>query len=63
MTRKRTAIVLDKLARESACKLESMFAELAGEPRIDANPAQLSHWSRRFAASGKIMPLRPVRMS
>jgi hypothetical protein len=53
MTKTRTVIVLDKLARESACKLDSMVAELAGETPIDANRAQLSHWSRRFAASGK----------
>jgi hypothetical protein len=53
MTRKRTTIVLDKLRRDRACTVESMFAELAGNLRVNQSRPQLSHWSRRFAASGK----------
>lgn len=35
--------------------LESMLAELAGKGMDDLS--KLGHWSRRFAASGKIRPL------
>jgi hypothetical protein len=60
---KRTAIVLDKLIQNSADTLESMVAELAGERKTEVNRAEPSHWSRRFAASGKPMPAPKLRLS
>lgn len=53
VTRKRTAIILVKLARESASKLESMVTELAGDAKPCASGLTPHHWGRRFVASGK----------
>ena len=53
MAKKRRAIKLDQLGRESAAKVESMAMELAGEVRLGANDPKPALWSRRFAASGK----------
>ena len=60
MTRKRSKIALEKLAQESPAMLESMLAELGTKGGSDSKPG---HWSRRFAASGKIRPLKSLRMS
>jgi len=60
VAKKRSAIILGELARESAAKLQSMVVELTGDTNEGSKP---SHWSRRFAASGKMRPLKPLRMS
>jgi len=51
--RTRIPITLDKLSKESIV-LKSMVAELIGDavPKT-RDSAKPSHWSRRFAASGK----------
>jgi hypothetical protein len=57
MARKRTAIVLSKLARESVDELHSMVVELTGDHKADADEtAEPRPWSPRFAASGKSLP-------
>jgi hypothetical protein len=64
MPRKRTAIILDKPARESGATLESMVVELTGDAPLAANyGARPSHWSRRFAAAGKTQLIKPLRRS
>jgi hypothetical protein len=60
MPRKRTAIILDQLARESAVELDSMVVELIGETLLKAGDGtKPTHWRRRFAASGKFTLIRP----
>jgi hypothetical protein len=64
MVRKKNAIVLDKLARESAIELDSMLDELMAHGQQHANDrATPSQWSRRFAASGKHTLIRPFEKS
>jgi hypothetical protein len=53
MARKSTTIILDKLARESGSKLESMVTELASDSKPCAKGLTPTYWSRRFTASGK----------
>jgi hypothetical protein len=54
MARKRTTIVLRKLAQRSSLELDSMIIELTGVSPTRANDARKTlHWSQRFAASGK----------
>jgi hypothetical protein len=60
MAKKRPAIVLDRLARQDADKLDSMLAELTRETAEAGKPAR---WSRRFAASGKNQLIKPFRNS
>jgi hypothetical protein len=62
MAGKRSAIVLDKLDRKAVATMESMMAELTGDAKSLAKPAELSHWSRRFAASGKPVPAPKLRL-
>ncbi len=62
--RKKNAIVLDELALHSAVNLKSMVTELIGDEASASNrDAKPNHWSRRFAASGKSRPPKPLRMS
>jgi len=50
MTKKRSPIILEKLKRDSAGKLESMLAELTEVP---GKPGNKPSRRRRFIASGK----------
>jgi len=64
VARKKTAVVLNKLTRESSIELESMVAELTGNTSTkNIDFAKRSHWSRRFAASGKGTPAPKIRRS
>jgi hypothetical protein len=52
------------LALHSAVNLKSMVTELIGDEASASNrDAKPNHWSRRFAASGKSRPPKPLRMS
>ena len=54
MAKKRIAIVLEKLARESAAHLESMVSELSSEASSGSHVSvRQPLWGERFAASGK----------
>jgi hypothetical protein len=64
MKKKKTALVLAKLAEDSRLELTAMDGELSGAGRGQNDSAvKPGPWSRRFAASGKHAPLRPIRMS
>ena len=54
MKPKRKPIALTKLADDSAPELRTMVAELCnGKPENASDGGRVSHWSRRFKASGK----------
>ena len=53
-TKKRSAIVLEKLATKSADELGAMVKELCSDHAItDGDELRSMRWNRRFAASGK----------
>lgn len=57
MARKKSAIVLSDLSRESVDELESMVGDLISDAKADSSEAaKPAPWSRRFAASGKFQP-------
>lgn len=54
MARRRTALVLKRLAENSNGTLKSMVAELVGgKIALVGDHTKAARWSRRFAASGK----------
>jgi|HubBroStandDraft_5_1064220.scaffolds.fasta_scaffold55960_2 hypothetical protein len=64
MKKSKTTLVLARLAEDSRNELTAMQMELAGATlSLEGVALSPRQWNRRFAASGKIMPLRPIRMS
>jgi hypothetical protein len=54
MAKKNKAIVLGRLAEDRKSELKAMVEDLEGSSsRALAETAPHTHWSRRFAASGK----------
>jgi len=64
VAKKRSAIILGELARESAARLDSMAVELTDDIALAVSDGEKpGHWSKRFSASGKCNLARPFHKS
>jgi hypothetical protein len=64
MKARKRLIVLDRISGDPQSELDAMTAELLKRaPAFAGLGAKPSHWSRRFAPSGKMAPAANVRQS